>query len=370
MLSRVGTAHALASSAFLLGAGTVMVYSASALRGELLFGSNTVYLWRQLGGLSLGLVAAVLAARVPQEWLQRSGFAIWTVTTLLIAATFTPLGLEENGARRWLALGPVSFQPLELAKLGVVLALAQWLAGRQSRMSDARVAIGMPALLTGVPLLLLLLQPDFGGALMIMAFAATLVFAAGARLDHLCACGLVAVPLMASVAALRGYRMGRIEGFLDPWADPSGQGYQLIQSLLAFGAGGISGSGLGAGQQKLGYLPEAHTDFILSVVGEELGLLGVGAVLACFALLGMASLGIAARARNSYSLLLAVGAGLLIWLQGLVNAGMAMGVLPTTGATLPLFSYGRTSLVVSLIALGLVLNAARPGKRGRSGWRA
>ena len=370
MLSRVGTAHALAASAFLLAVGVVMVYSASALRADLVFGSSTVYLTRQLAGLVLGLIAAVLMARAPQEWVRRSGMVVWAGSILLLLATFTPLGVEGNGARRWLALGNFSFQPLEVAKLGVILALAQWLADRQSRMGDARVAIGVPALITGLPVVLLLLQPDFGGALIVMIFAITLVFVAGARLDHLIACAAVAVPLMTTVALLRGYRLSRLEAFLDPWADPFGRGYQLIQSLLAFGAGGIAGAGLGAGQQKLGYLPEAHTDFILSVVGEELGLLGVGAVLACFALLGIATLGIASRARNSYALLLAVGAGLLLWLQGLVNSGVAMGVLPTTGATLPLFSYGRTSLVVSLMALGLVLNAARANKRGRSGWRA
>ncbi len=370
MLSRVGTTHLLGATALLLGLGTVMVYSASAPRAELALGSSAGYLWRQLGGFVLGAAAAVCLARVPLSWIRRSGFALWLVAMALVAATLSPLGLEENGARRWLALGLVSFQPLEIAKLAVILALAQWLSSRQARMSDARVAIAVPALIAGVPVLLLLLQPDFGGALMILLFAATLVFAAGARLDHLGACGLVAVPVMATIALVRGYRLSRLESFLDPWADPFGQGYQLIQSLLAFGVGGVMGTGLGAGQQKLGYLPEAHTDFILSVVGEELGLVGVAAVLSCFALLGVATLGIAARAKDSYALLLAVGAGLLIWMQGLVNAGVALGLLPTTGATLPLFSYGRTSLVVSLAAIGLVTNAARPSKRGRPGWRA
>jgi cell division protein FtsW len=158
----------------------------------------------------------------------------------------------------------------------------------------------------------------------------------------------------------------RLDAFLNPWGDPLGRGYQLVQSLLAFGAGGITGTGLGAGQQKLGYLPEAHTDFILSVVGEELGLLGVAGVLGGFALLGLAALAIASRGRDPFAILIALGASLLLWLQGLVNAGVAMGVLPTKGTTLPLFSYGRTSLVASLAALGLILNVAR---RRRSEWR-
>jgi cell division protein FtsW len=369
MLTAIGSPHLVVSAVFLITCGTIMVYSASALRAELLFGSSSVYLLRQLAGLALGTAAAFAVARVPSEWLRRTGIPFWALTCVLLAATLSPLGLMENGASRWLAIGPLSFQPLELAKLGVVLALAQWLANHESRMQDVRVSIGVPALITALPAAMLLLQPDYGGAMLIVLFAGALVFAAGARLDHLAACGAIVLPALGSLALVRGYRLSRLEAFVDPWADPFGQGYQLIQSLLAFGAGGIVGTGLGAGQQKLGYLPEAHTDFILSVVGEELGLLGVSAVLIFFALAGVASLAVASRARNTHTLLLATGGGLLIWLQGLINAGVALGVLPTTGATLPLFSYGRTSLVVSMIALALVFSAARPS-RGRSGWRA
>ncbi len=369
MLNRLGTGHLLVGSAFLLSIGLVMVYSASALRAELLYGSSAAYLGRQAAGMALGVAAALLISRVPLEWIQRSGMFVWLGTVVLLAATFTPLGMEENGARRWLALGPLSFQPLEPAKIGVIVALAQWLSVHEGRMRDFRVAILVPTLLAAVPAAMLMLQPDFGGALMILMFAATLVFAAGARIGHLLAAGAVALPALGLLGLVRGYRLSRIEAFLDPWGDPLGHGYQLIQSLLAFGTGGLSGTGLGSGQQKLGYLPEAHTDFILSVVGEELGLIGVVAVLACFALVGLASLSIASRARNMHAMLLAAGAGLLIWMQGLVNAGVAMGVLPTKGTTLPLVSYGRSSLICSLVAIGLILNTARPRKRGRSGWR-
>ncbi len=369
MLTRLGTPQLLVATASLAAAGLVMVYSASALRAELLFGNPAVYLLRQTVGLVIGVALALLIVRAPLGLLRRCGMPAWALTTLLIAATLTPLGREENGARRWLALGPLTFQPLELAKLSLVLALAQWLAAHEDRLRDFRVAIAVPALIAAVPAALLLLQPDFGGAAMLLLFAGALVFAAGVRIDHLAVCAALALPLMSGLALLSGYRVSRLQSFLDPWGDPFGHGYQLIQSLLAFGAGGLTGTGLGSGQQKLGYLPEAHTDFILSVVGEELGLLGVAGVLACFVLAGTASLAIAVRARDCYTTLLATGGGLLIWLQGLINAGVAMGVLPTTGATLPLFSYGRSSLVVSLAALGLVLATARP-VRGRSGWRA
>lgn len=370
MLSRAGAPQLLVASSFLVATGLVMVFSASALRAELFFGSSAFFLLRQLGGLAAGIGLAALLARAPQPWLERAAYPVWAISTGLVVASLTPLGVNVNGANRWVSIAGVSFQPLELAKLGVVLALARWLATHHSRTRDARVAILVPALFACLPAAALLLQPDFGGAVLLLMFAGVIVFAAGARFDHLLATALVSVPAIAVIAISAGYRVERLRVFLDPFSDPFGGGFQLVQSLVAFGAGGLTGTGLGAGQQKLGYLPEAHTDFILSVVGEEIGLFGVLAVLALFAIFALASLGIASRARTPFASLLALGAGLLVWLQGSVNAGVALGVLPTTGATLPLFSYGRTSLVVSLAAVGLVLNAARPRRPGRSGWRS
>jgi cell division protein FtsW len=369
VLRRIGTQQLVGSAAALLGLGLVMVYSASAMRAEAEFGSSSVYLVRQLQGIAAGLGLALLAARLPLPLLRRLAPVLWLVSVALVLATLSPLGVAQNGARRWLALGPVVFQPLEIAKLGAVLALAAWLAHAESRMRDPRCSVLAPAAIAGVPAALLLCQPDFGGALLFVLVAAVLVYVAGARLVHLGAVALGVIPLVVAAALSESYRVTRLLSFADPWEDPLGRGYQLVQSLLAFGAGGIAGAGLGAGQQKLGYLPEAHTDFILSVVGEELGLLGVTAVLACFLLLGLAALGVASRAPDRFAQLLALGAGMLIWLQGLVNAGVALGALPTKGTTLPLFSYGRSSAIVSLVAIGLLLNVARPAKRGRFGWR-
>ncbi len=369
MLKRLGIAQLLVAAAILIGTGLVMVYSASALRAELRFGSSSIYLVRQLTGLIVGLGVALAVSRIPMQWIRRFGYVAWFGAILVLIATFSPLGIEANGARRWIQVGPLILQPLELVKLGTVLALAQWLAAHQNNMSDYRMAVGIPLTIAAIPAALLMLQPDFGGAMMVIIFSVTLIYIAGARWGHLIATGAVALPLLAFIAVQRSYRIFRLESFLNPWADPFGEGYQLVQSLIAFGAGGVGGSGLGAGQQKLGYLPEAHTDFILSVVGEETGLIGVVIVLGSFALLGVAAIAIASRAKDFHSMAVAVGASLLLWLQGLVNGGVAMGLLPTKGTTLPLFSYGRSSLVVSLIALGLVMNVARPGKRGRSGWR-
>ncbi len=369
MLKRFGTSELVVATLLLLGFGLVMVYSASAARAEVVFGSSFAYLGRQSLALALGLIAGAICFATPLALLERLAYVAWGASVLLLLATFSPLGLTENGARRWISLGALPFQPLEPAKLALILALAKWFASQQGRMYDYRISIGAPALIAGLPIALLLAQPDFGGAMLIALFTAVLVFAGGARLDHLAGTGLVVAPLAAVVMLLQPYRVARWIAFLDPWADPRGHGYQLVQSQLAFGAGGFTGAGFGAGQQKLFFLPEAHNDFILSVVGEEAGLFGVFAVLAGFAVLTLAALGIAQRAKTPFATLVALGASLMLWLQALLNGGVAMGLLPTKGSTLPLVSYGGTSLIATLAAIGLILNAAKPSKRGRSGWR-
>ena len=368
-MSRFGAPQLLVAVALLLGGGLVMVYSASAVRAEFQFGQPHAYLLRQAVAAAVGGVALLALARMPLAWLERLGYAAWAASVVGIAATFGPLGVEANGARRWLAIGPVSFQPLEFAKLGVVLGVAAWLASHTGRMRDFRASALAPFALAGLPAALLAAQPDLGGAVMLLAIAGTLAFAAGARLGHL---GLVALALAPAALHLTlgtSWRMRRLVAFLDPWRDRQDSGYQLVQSELAFGSGGWSGAGLGAGQQKLFYLPEAHTDFILPVIGEEAGLIGVACVLAGFAVVALCTLGIASRASSAFGTLLALGAGLMLWMQAALNAGVATGLLPTKGTTLPFVSYGGSSLVASLAATGLVLAVARPRRSGRRGWR-
>ncbi len=369
MLSRFGTPHLLVALTLLVGGGLVMVYSASAARSDVYFGVTWAYLLRQLLALGAGGLALLLLHRLPLSWLERLAYAGWLAGVVMIAATLTPLGVEVNGARRWLTLGPLRFQPLEPAKLAVILGVARWLASNGARIDDMRVSLLVPGLLAGIPAVLLLLQPDFGGAVLLALFTTGMSFAAGARPGHLGLLAALALPAAGAVVLLSPYRLRRLEMFLDPWADPLGNGYQLVQSQLAFGAGGWLGSGVGAGQQKLFYLPEAHTDFILSVIGEELGLVGVILVLGGFCAIALSTLGIAARAASPFAALLTLGCGLMLWLQAGLNAGVAMGLLPTKGTTLPLLSYGGSSLVTSLAAVGLILNAARPRRRGRRGWR-
>ncbi len=369
MLSRLGATHLLAATAVLGAMGPALVYSASAFRSQLVFGSSGVYLWRQLQGLVLGGLALYGLSRVPLVWVQRTGVLVWGGATLLLAATLTPLGIEQHGARRWLGIGSFVLQPLEIVKLGLVLGLAQWLATAGPKVRDFRIGVGVPLAAIGIPACILLAQPDFGGAILLCLFGGVLLFIAGVRPSHLATVGVLVSPVILFAAIGADYRIARLESFLDPFAQATGRGYQLTQSLLAFGAGGLFGTGLGAGQQKLGYLPEAHTDFILSVVGEETGLLGVTAILILLALFGLACMAIASRAKSRFGLLVASGAGLLVWLQGLVNGAVAMGLLPTTGTTLPFLSYGRSSLITSMAAVGLILNVARPTKAGRAGWR-
>ncbi|MCE2392393.1 MAG: putative lipid II flippase FtsW [Proteobacteria bacterium] len=368
-MNRFGTPHLLIAATLLVGGGLVMVYSASAVSAELEQGASYAYLLRQLAAAAVGLVLLLGLARMPVVWIERLAYLAWAASVVSLAATFGPWGNEVNGARRWLVAGPVSFQPLELAKLGVIVGVARWLSAHSERIGDFRVGVVMPALLAGLPAALLLAQPDFGGAMLLLVHTGVLLFAAGARLGHLGCTAVAAAPVAVYLAVGSPYRVQRLVAFFNPWSDPLDTGYQLVQSELAFGAGGWTGAGLGAGLQKLFYLPEAHTDFIFSVIGEEAGLVGVGFVLACFAVIAVSSLGIASRAPTGFGTLLALGAGLVLWLQAALNMGVATGLLPTKGTTLPLVSFGGSSLVASLVAIGLILAVARPRKRRRAGWR-
>jgi cell division protein FtsW len=358
----------MAVAALMVCGGLVAVFSASHIPGDA-ERSGTLHLVHQLRGVGFGLALLIALLAAPPAWVRSSGYAVWGVAVLALALTLGPLGIERNHAQRWLDLGPLSLQPLELAKLGLVLGLAQWFARHEERIADVRLAIGVPALLIALPAALLLRQPDFGGTVMLVAIGALMIFLAGARASHLAFVAALVIPVLAFEAVADPYRIKRWAAILNPAADPLGTGYQLNQSLHAFTRGGVFGTGLGSGMQKLYYLPEPHTDFILSVIGEELGLCGVLAVLVGFSAVALASLGVASRARDLHGALLAAGAGALLWLQAAVNAGVALGVLPTKGTTLPLFSYGNSSLVGSIAAVGLILHVARPADRTRGGWR-
>ncbi len=368
--SRSGTAHGLdggvaLSTGLLAGIGIVMVYSATA---PLELGSVLPqHFLRHASGvlLSLGIAAACLW--IPLSFWQRWARPLWIAVVLLLVATLA-IGVRVNGATRWLVLpwiGP--FQPGEPAKLATLLAVARVLAQREVRGGLSSAQLKEILFLALTPGALLLAQPDFGTASVLILLVGLLLFVAGAPLRRLWLPGSLAALAGALYVALNPYALRRVTGFRDPWSQASDEGYQLVQSFVAFGLGGTTGVGLGDGRQKLGYLPEAHTDFILSVLAEEMGLVGVLIVIGAFAALTLAGLRIAQRARDPFAALVALGMTGLIAVPAGINAGVVMGLLPTKGFALPFLSYGRSALLVSALAIGLLLRtAASEGRRGGS----
>jgi cell division protein FtsW len=351
---------------FLLGAvllltvlGVVMVYSASAVYAAARLGDGLWFFKRQLAGAILGLGAMVLALRLGYRRLEKLAVPLFLFALLLLLLLHVPgLGRAAGGARRWLALGPLQFQPSEVAKLALVLWLSRSLARRQDRIRDLSSGLLPNLLILGIVGALLLSEPDFGTTAVLVCLTFALLFIAGTPLVHRACTAAVAAPVAAFLVWHSPYRLRRVLAFLDPWADPRGHGYQAVESLLAFGAGGASGVGLGGSHQKLFFLPAAHTDFILSIVGEELGFVGVSGVLLLFAVIIWRGLKAAHNAPEPFGCYVALGVTLLFAFEALVNAGMALSLLPTKGMALPFLSYGMSSVVASLFAAGVLLSVS------------
>ena len=362
-------AGVLTSVGVLAALGLVMIYSATA---PLALGQAVPpHLVRHVVALGLAIAAGAAALRVPLVVWRRLALPLWWTCVALLALTLA-VGVHVNGARGWIRVGGVNLQAAELAKWTGVLAASAVLA------RSGPGAPRLPALLTclglvAVPVGLLLLQPDLGSAAILVALVAVLLFVAGTPLRFFVAPAALGLVGLAAYVALRPYALARWRGFLAPWQTARDEGFQLVQSFVAFGRGGFFGAGLGDGRQKLFYLPEAHTDFILSVVAEELGLAGVLLVLGAFAAFVLAGLRIAARAKDPFSLLVAVGMTSLVAVPAAVNAAVVMGLLPTTGFTLPFLSFGSNSLLVCGLAVGVLMrvgareDAAPPVARGSSG---
>jgi cell division protein FtsW len=320
---------------------------------------------KHLLALAIGLCSAAIAMTVPLSVWRRAALPLWIVGILLLVLTHT-IGAEANGARRWLELG-IRFQPVELVKFTTLLAVAAVVAPRDGRrdLSPRRAGLGL-GIFTLPPVLLLVAQPDLGNALLLLALAALLLIVAGRPLRQLVLPGLITGAAVALYVVNNDYARRRFEGFLDPWTLGQTSGFQLVQSFVAFGQGGLAGAGLGNGRQKLDYLFGAHTDFVLALIAEELGLLGVLAVLGAFALLLVSGCRIALRADDRFGLLLAFAMTSLLCLPALVNGAVVMGLVPTKGLTLPFLSYGGTSLVMCCTSLGVLLGVARQsGRRNR-----
>jgi len=346
--------------------GLVMVFSASAVVAGNRFHDSWYYLKRQLVWLAFGLVLLQVASRVDYIWWKRLALPLLGLIIVLLLVVLIPsIGVAGHGARRWIPLGPISIQPAEMAKLVGVIYLAAYLAKKEDRLQHFSTGL-LPALLViGVLSGLILLEPDLGTVVVLGLVTGGLLFVGGACLSHLSTLALSAVPIGLVLVLTSGYRRQRLMAFLEPWRDASDTGFQITQSFLAFGSGGLFGVGLGEGKQKLFFLPEAHTDFVLALVGEELGFVGTVIIVLFFALFVLRGFQISTRARIPFGRYLGIGITMLIGIQALINACVVTGLLPTKGLTLPFVSYGGSSLVICLMGVGILLNISRDRQAGR-----
>lgn len=340
--------------------GVIMVFSASGVMAEKRYGDSMFFLKRQLLWLTLGImVLHGVARREYDVWKTLTPYVLGLTVVLLIVVLIPVLGTQVNGARRWLRLAGFSVQPGELAKLSVVLYLASFLVRKEQDVTSLSRGVVAPLLVVGGVAGLVMLEPDMGTATVLTIIALGLLFLGGARIAHLLCLGLSLLPVTYLLIMQSDYRRRRFLNFLDPWQDPTNAGFQLTQSFVALGNGGLFGVGLGEGRQKLFFLPEVHSDFVLALVGEELGFLGTGVLLGLFAVLIVRGFHIAGRAPDAFGRHLASGVTLLLGVQVVINMGVVSGLLPTKGLTLPFVSYGGSSLIVSLGAIGMLLSVSR-----------
>ena len=350
------------AAAALASLGVVMVASSSIAVADGQHVGPFYYLARHLVFLGIGIAACAVLARVELAWIERHALSFLMLGIVLLLLVFVPgIGLRVNGARRWIHLGISGFQSVEAVKVCVVVYLASYLVRHRDKVQASLVGVMKPLALALLLVALLLAQPDFGSAALLMAVTLGMVWLGGARLSNLSVIGTLAIPALAWAAFSQDYRVKRLTSFLDPWADPFNDGFQLTQALIAIGRGEWLGVGLGSSVQKLVYLPEAHTDFILAVIAEELGFAGIVLVLALFGwLIGRGfAVGLRAVERGQrFAGYCAFGVSLMIALQALVSIGVNLGVLPTKGLTLPLISSGGSSVVMTCAAIGLLIRVS------------
>jgi cell division protein FtsW len=351
----------LGAVVFLTAFGLTMVYSASSISALVKEGSSSHYFVRQIAFVLMGTVLAFVAARIDYRRFQGTlGTQAWWAAVALLVVTYG-LGVVRGGARRWIPLGFVNLQPSEFAKIACVLVAAalavEWQRGR----IDSKTFMGRVGIYVGVPAVLIVFQPDLGTAVLLAVGVAIVLWLAGIEVRYVVVAlaGLIAFGALAILK--ESYRLGRVMAALNPWLDPAGKGYQSIQAMLAFGTGGLKGVGLGLSRQKFFYLPEAHTDFIFAIIGEEVGLLGTLAVVAAFIVLLYAGVRIAMGARDPYGRLVAGALTGMLAFQAVLNMAAVTGVFPVTGKPLPFVSYGGSSMFVTMICLGLILSVSKYG---------
>ncbi|GAB6182514.1 putative lipid II flippase FtsW [Thermodesulfovibrio hydrogeniphilus] len=346
---------------FLIIIGLIAVYSATSVLPSIKasYGEKggLVFLKKQLFTLLIGLFLMFLFAFLPRENLKKFVFPILILSFIMLILVFTPLGVSAGGARRWIRLWPSVFQPSEFVKLAMIFFLAFFFSKRDFNGNSIKHFL-IPIAVMGLFQIIFLKQPDFGAAMTLGIITFAMLYIAGVNLKFIGITSLLALPVIFYLAK-EPYRWRRITSFLDPWADPQGSGFQLVQSLIALGSGGLTGQGLGEGKQKLAYLPEIHTDFIFAHIGEEMGFIGACAVVVLFFVFFWRGLKIAQKQNDPFHFFLASGITIMIAIQALINFAVVTGLAPTKGLPLPFISYGGSSLVVNLMALGILLNLSK-----------
>jgi cell division protein FtsW len=366
--SRLGTgweSHVLLLlTAMLLGIGMVSVYSASSVMAQARGLPDYHFVARQVSGAALGFALLVVMAFIDYRRLRLLAWPILCVLVLTLLAMLVP-GLGEdvaqvrNGAGRWLKVGPLAVQPSEFAKLVLIIWTAALAVKKQEHFGSLSRGLLPFLVIWGLVSLLIFLQPSMSAAMLVVLLSALVVFAAGARIGHFILLAVLGVPLLWSQIGAAAYRMRRIVAFFDPSTDPAGISYQINQSLIAIGSGGIVGRGFGHGAQKYGYLPEPHNDFVFAMITEEWGFIGAFSVIALFAGFALIGYRIARHAPDLFGFLLAIGITNLVVVQAMLHIGVNLALIPTTGVTLPFLSYGRSSLLVCLVGVGILMNVAR-----------
>jgi len=342
---------------FLVGIGIVMVYSASSALALKRFGTDYYFLKKQAISSVAGITALVVCRHFPLRLLRLLTYPLlFTAFIFLAAIHVSGFGLTAGGATRWLHIGRLAFQPSEFARLCLVIYLAFSMSRKQEYLKDFYIGFLPHVIVLGIFTAMVLLQPDFGTAVIFFSITWIMMFIGGVRIKHLSLSLAVLLPFAYVFLLGADYRVDRLLSFWDPWQHAADRGYQTIHSLMAFGSGGLWGIGIGQGYQKLFYLPEPHTDFIFSVIGEELGLLGVLFIITLFILIFWRGIHIATKAEDAFESLLAAGITISIGIQVCVNMGVTLALLPTKGLTLPFLSYGGTSLLLNMASVGLLMN--------------
>ncbi len=348
----------------LVGIGIVMVYSTSAILAGDRLGDPYYFLKRQAFFAGIGFILMIIMMFFPYAVLKRFAYPILIASILSLIAVLIPgIGVRAGGSIRWLKIASFSFQPSELSKLGLVIFLAYFLTKKEEKIRSFSFGFLPTLLLSGLVIGLVLKEPDFGTALFLTVMVFLLLFLSGARVIYIAGAVLMAIPVVYYFLMNAGYRYKRLMSFIRPWDDPTGTSFQIIQSFLSFGSGGLFGLGLGEGRQKLFFLPAPHTDFIFSIVAEELGLVGAMVVVLLFFILALRGIHIGLSLQDRFASYLALGITLMISLQAVINMGVVLGLLPTKGLTLPFISYGGTSLITNLVGVGVLLHLSTHTER-------